>query len=63
MIVKQMFILKINDEILNMIYDEKNMFIHNYQFKLDLKKSRYIETNNPDKSLFINNTKKKIYWV
>jgi len=49
---------KVNNEILNMIYDDKNKFIHNYQFKLDLKKSRYIETNDLDKSLFINNTKK-----
>ena len=49
----------INDELLDAIYDENNSFIKNYSFRLDTKRSYYIETDNPDKKLFINNTKKR----
>jgi hypothetical protein len=55
-----LYFKKINDKLLNIFYDQHNNFIKNYSFKLDPKKSCYIETNVPDNSLFINKTKKRL---
>ena len=53
------FIQKINEDLLNILYNKNNGFIKNYSFDLDKTKTHYIETDKPNKQLFINKTCKR----
>ena len=44
---------------LYLFYNKYNNFINDYSYILNKKKTAYIKSNNPDKNLFINNTKKR----
>ena len=57
------YIAKMNDDLLNVFYDNNNQLLSNYSFKLDKKKQRYIETNKPDKKLFIKKNEFLGKWV
>lgn len=51
---------KINDSILNFIYDPQYNFLDQYNFKIDNNKISYVRhIGKPDKTLFINRTKKR----
>ena len=54
-------IKNLNDNIINMLYNPDNKFIHQCNFKIDDDKTSYIKTNikKSDKSLFINKTNKR----
>lgn len=50
---------KMNNKMLDLFYKKENNFISYHSYALNKKKTAYINSNNPDKKLFINNTKLK----